>query len=76
MTPAALAARNRGRVILAFASVYILWGSTYLAIKYAVETIPPFFMGSTRLLIADFLLYRLSGQRFAERTMASTTRTS
>ena len=57
MTPAALAARNRGRVILAFASVYILWGSTYLAIKYAVETIPPFFMGSTRLLIAGLVLY-------------------
>lgn len=57
MMPAALAARNRTRVVAAFAAVYVLWGSTYLFIKYAVETIPPFFMGATRFLIAGLVLY-------------------
>jgi len=37
--------------------VYIFWGSTYLAIRYAVETIPPFLMAGTRFLVAGFLLY-------------------
>lgn len=41
---------------LAFAAVYIIWGSTYLAIKVAVETIPPFFMAATRFLVAGVLL--------------------
>ncbi len=37
--------------------VYILWGSTYLAIRFAVETIPPFLMAGTRFLIAGSILY-------------------
>jgi drug/metabolite transporter (DMT)-like permease len=37
--------------------VYILWGSTYLAIRYAVETIPPFLMAGTRFMIAGSILY-------------------
>ena len=32
-------------LIAAFAAVYIFWGSTYLAIKYAIETLPPFLDG-------------------------------
>lgn len=76
MTPAALAARNRGRVLLAFAAVYILWGSTYLAIKYAVETIPPFFMGSTRFLFAGLLLYVVARWRGAPAPTASEWRAS
>jgi hypothetical protein len=31
-------------LIAAFAAVYVFWGSTYLAIKYAIETMPPFIM--------------------------------
>ncbi len=38
-------------------SVYIVWGSTYLAIRFAVETIPPFLMAGVRFLIAGSLLY-------------------
>jgi drug/metabolite transporter (DMT)-like permease len=43
--------------VLAFAAVYIIWGSTYLAIRYAVETIPPFFMAGCRFVIAGAALY-------------------
>jgi drug/metabolite transporter (DMT)-like permease len=45
-------------------AVYIVWGSTYLAIRYAVETIPPFLMAAVRFLIAGAILYiwrRLAG---------------
>lgn len=47
------------KLIFAFAAVYILWGSTYLAIRIAIETLPPFFMAGTRFLIAGALLYLL-----------------
>ena len=44
-------------VIAAFAAVYVIWGSTYLGIRYAVESIPPFLMAGTRNLIAGLLLF-------------------
>jgi drug/metabolite transporter (DMT)-like permease len=43
--------------VLAFAAVYLIWGSTYLAIHYAVETIPPFLMAGCRFLTAGAVLY-------------------
>lgn len=48
---------SRVQVALAFFSIYIIWGSTYLAIRYAVETIPPLYTAAFRHLIAgSFLL--------------------
>lgn len=41
----------------ALLSLYIVWGSTYLAIRFAVETIPPFFHASLRFLISGAILY-------------------
>lgn len=41
----------------AFAAIYIIWGSTYLAIRWAIETLPPFLMAGTRFLVAGVLLY-------------------
>ena len=38
-------------------NVYIVWGSTYLTIRYAIETLPPFLMASMRFLIAGAMLY-------------------
>ena len=43
--------------IAAFAAVYIFWGSTYLAIKYAIETMPPFLMAGSRFIFAGLILY-------------------
>jgi drug/metabolite transporter (DMT)-like permease len=37
--------------------LYVVWGSTYVAIKVAIRTIPPFFMASTRFLIAGTILF-------------------
>jgi drug/metabolite transporter (DMT)-like permease len=47
----------RARVLAAFAAVYIVWGSTYLAIRYAVQTIPPFFMVGARFIVSGAILY-------------------
>ena len=46
----------RSRLIAAFAAVYLVWGSTYLAIRFAVETLPPMLMVGTRFLVAGGLL--------------------
>src|SRR6185436_17475959 len=48
---------HRLLVILAFACIYLIWGSTYLAIRYAVETIPPLFVAGLRHMIAGALLF-------------------
>jgi drug/metabolite transporter (DMT)-like permease len=51
---------NRGETIklaLAFAAIYLVWGSTYLAIRYAVETIPPLVTAGVRHLIAGTILF-------------------
>ncbi|MGE5180074.1 MAG: drug/metabolite exporter YedA [Bacteroidota bacterium] len=56
MTAATLRS-ERFRVVLAFACVYVIWGSTYLAIRFAVETMPPLLMAGIRFLIAGGLLY-------------------
>jgi drug/metabolite transporter (DMT)-like permease len=53
------------RVILAFAAIYVLWGSTYLAIRVAVQQVPPFFAAGIRFFIAGALLY--AAMRFAGR---------
>jgi len=43
----------------ALISVYLIWGSTYLAIRYAVETTPPFLMAAVRFIISGGFLYVL-----------------
>jgi drug/metabolite transporter (DMT)-like permease len=63
MTPAAVAKRNRARIIIAFAAVYVLWGSTYLAIKYAVAAIPPFATGASRFFVSGLALYAFARWR-------------
>ena len=47
---------SRARVILAFFSIYVIWGSTYLAIRYAVADIPPLFTAGIRHLTAGSIL--------------------
>src|SRR5213083_449432 len=47
---------NRATVILAFLSIYLIWGSTYLAIRYAVESIPPLYTAGIRHLTAGTIL--------------------
>jgi drug/metabolite transporter (DMT)-like permease len=52
------------KVWTAMLAIYVIWGSTYLAIRFAVETIPPFLMAGTRFFVSGLILYiwrRLAG---------------
>jgi drug/metabolite transporter (DMT)-like permease len=55
------------RVALALATVYVIWGSTYLAIAIAIESMPPFWMAGVRFVVAGALLYGFSRWRGAPR---------
>ena len=46
----------RGRILLAFASIYLIWGSTYLFMRFAVETLPPVAVAGVRYLTAGAIL--------------------
>lgn len=62
---------NRLAIGLALVSLYLIWGSTYLGIRIAIETFPPFLMAAIRFLIAGALLYtylRLRGHANPTRT--------
>ena len=50
-------AASRAELVVAFAAVYVLWGSTYLAIRFGVETIPPFLLAGIRHLTAGTILF-------------------
>src|SRR5690606_21345403 len=60
MTPSA---PSRGKVAAAFAIVYVIWGSTYLAILYAIETLPPLLMAAARFFLAGGLLFAWARSR-------------
>jgi drug/metabolite transporter (DMT)-like permease len=57
MTSAAAHSPTRLALFVAFAIVYVVWGSTYLAIRFAIETLPPFLMASARFFVAGAALY-------------------
>ena len=54
-------------LVIAFGLVYLIWSSTYLAIRFAVETLPPFLMAGIRFLIAGVFLYVWMRARGANR---------
>jgi drug/metabolite transporter (DMT)-like permease len=47
----------RTLVVAAYAAIYLVWGSTYLAIRVAVETLPPFLMSGCRFLLAGAVMF-------------------
>lgn len=53
----------RTKLVLALAAVYVLWGSTYVAIRIAIETIPPLTMAGTRFTIAGLALMGFARSR-------------
>jgi drug/metabolite transporter (DMT)-like permease len=57
------AAPSRAATILAFAAIYLIWGSTYLGIRIAIESMPPFLMASARFLVAGSILFLMLKSR-------------
>ncbi len=62
-----LARESRLRIVLAFAAIYLIWGSTYLGIRFAIETVPPLLMAGTRFAVAGTMLYSWTRLRGAPR---------
>jgi drug/metabolite transporter (DMT)-like permease len=58
---------SRLKLVLAFAAVYLIWGSTYLAIRYALETLPPLMFAGCRFIVAGTMLYGWARLRGAEK---------
>lgn len=54
--PARAGVSSRTLLVLAFAAVYLFWGSTYLGSKFAMEAFPPYLLGGIRFVIAGLLL--------------------
>jgi drug/metabolite transporter (DMT)-like permease len=65
-----VSATSRTAIVFAFAAIYLIWGSTYLAIRVAVETLPPFAMAGVRFLVAGVLLYAWLASRSRARATA------
>src|SRR5271166_3330293 len=53
----AIAHRSSWKTLLAFAIIYFVWGSTFLAIRVGVREVPPFLFAAMRFLIAGVVLY-------------------
>ncbi|HVC42670.1 MAG TPA: EamA family transporter [Candidatus Saccharimonadales bacterium] len=58
---------SRAQIVLAFAAVYVIWGSTYLTIHIAIETIPALLMSGARFILAGLLLLAFSHRPGAPR---------
>lgn len=54
---------HRGRVVASFIAVYLIWGSTYLGIRFAIETIPPFTLAAARFGLAGLIMYAIAAFR-------------
>lgn len=63
-------------IIAAFAAVYLIWGSTYLGILFAIETIPPFLMAGIRYFLAGVIMYAVARMRGGGRPSAADWKTS
>jgi drug/metabolite transporter (DMT)-like permease len=57
MSASASPTPSRAAIIGAFAIVYLVWGSTYLGIRFAIDSIPPLLMAGSRYFLAGALLY-------------------
>ncbi len=56
-------ASPRFKLFTAFGAVYLIWGSSYLAILWGLETVPPFVIGAARFLSAGTILYAIAAAR-------------
>jgi drug/metabolite transporter (DMT)-like permease len=54
------------KIALAFLAIYVIWGSTFLATRVAVRTIPPFFVSGTRFFIAGVVLFAIGRRQNRE----------
>jgi drug/metabolite transporter (DMT)-like permease len=58
-----VAGGRRGLVIASFVAIYLIWGSTYLGIRFAIETIPPFLLSAVRFGLAGLIMLAVAKAR-------------
>jgi drug/metabolite transporter (DMT)-like permease len=63
-------------LLTAFAALYLIWGSTYLAIRFAIDTIPPLLMAGTRFLLAGLIMHVIARWQGAPRASLADWRAS
>ncbi|PYJ82840.1 MAG: hypothetical protein DME73_04010, partial [Verrucomicrobia bacterium] len=71
-----MAVSGRIQVIAAFAALYLIWGSTYLAILFAIQSIPPFFMAGARFLLAGLVMFAIARTQGPLRSTSAEWRTA
>ena len=67
---------KRSRMIIAFAALYLIWGSTYLGIRFSIETIPPFLMAGARFVLAGMIMYAIAWSQGISKSTWANWRTS
>ncbi len=71
-----MAKPSRISIIIAFAALYLIWGSTYLGILFAIQSIPPFLMAGMRFSLAGIIMYGVARWQGAPPPTAETWRSS
>src|SRR5437762_13462926 len=71
-----MSASKKSLVIIAFAALYVIWGSTYLGIRFAIETIPPFLMAGARFVLAGVIMYAIAWSQSIGKSSWANWRTS
>ncbi|CAN5211530.1 drug/metabolite exporter YedA [soil metagenome] len=61
-------APSRLKIVAAFAAIYVIWGSTYLGILFAIQSIPPLLMAGTRYFSAGVIMYIIARLQGAPRS--------
>ena len=59
---------TKAAIIAAFAAIYLIWGSTYLGILFAIKSIPPMLMSGSRYLLAGVIMYAIARMQGAPRS--------
>jgi drug/metabolite transporter (DMT)-like permease len=67
---------SRFAIVSAFAALYLIWGSTYLGILFAIQTIPPLLMAGARFLLAGFIMYAIARWQGAPKSSFANWRTA
>ncbi len=71
-----MAAPAKIRIIIAFAALYLVWGSTYLGIRFAIDSIPPFLMAGARFLLAGMIMFAIAWSQGAYKSSWASWRVS
>jgi drug/metabolite transporter (DMT)-like permease len=71
-----MAVPRKIQIVTAFAALYLIWGSTYLGILFAIQSIPPFLMAGARFLLAGLIMFAIARTQGPLRSTVAEWRTS